>query len=448
MNNSLTQGKVSSILVKFAMPFIIANLLQSMYGAADLFVVGQYSNSAAVSGVAIGSQVMQTITAIIQGISLGSTVLIAQSIGSGNHNKAAKGIGTSAVAFAVLAVLIAVAMFFCIDLSINLMQTPVEALEETRNYIFICTCGIPFIVGYNVVSSIFRGLGDSTTPVVFIAIAAFVNIVTDFVLVGQFHMSASGAAIATVAAQAISFIASLIYMAKKGFAFPVRRSDFRIDKESLLYILKVGVPVALQNSLVNISFLVITAIINTMGLIASAAVGVVEKLMGFMMLPASSFSSAVATITAQNIGAGKPERASKSLQFGILFSLVWGVLICVYSNLLPETLTGLFSKDAAVVTAAADYLRIYSFDCILVAFVFCLNSYFTGCGNSVLPMVHSLISTFLVRIPMSYVLSRMEGAGLFEIGFAAPLASLFSLIICLFYFIYKKKRGNPIVESE
>lgn len=297
--SNLTKGKISTTLLKFAIPVLFASLLQALYGAADLFVVGQFSDSAAVSAVAIGSQVMQTITGIILGISMGGTVLIGRRIGEKNAEGTAKAIGSLSILFILFAIILTPLMFLATNSAISLMHTPLEAISFTRQYIIICSLGIPFIIGYNAVSGIFRGLGDSKTPVYFVLIACIVNIIVDVVLVGVLKFGAIGAAIATISSQAISFIISLIYMIKKGFSFEINKKHFKLDKESVKYILIVGFPLALQDALVNISFLIITAVINTMGLVASAAVGVVEKIIIFAMLPPTAFGSAVSAMTAQ-----------------------------------------------------------------------------------------------------------------------------------------------------
>lgn len=438
--NELTEGRIGPALLKFAIPFLVSSFLQALYGAVDLFVVGQYSDSAAVSAVAIGSQVMQTVTWIILGISMGGTVLIGQRIGEKNDEGAALAIGTLSVLFAFLAFLLTPAMLLNVNGAVALMETPKEAAASARAYIFTCSLGLPFIVGYNGVSGIFRGMGDSRTPVIFIAIACAVNIAGDFLFTGFFQWGALGAALATVIAQGASLVISLLYMYKKGFPFPFHRRHIRLDKKAALSILKVGFPLALQDALVNLSFLIITTIINTMGLTASAAVGVVEKIISFAMLPPSAIASAVATMTAQNIGAGKEERAKKALWHGIGFSLAFGVAVCTYVQFFAPTVTSVFTRDKGVILAAAQYLRSYSFDCILVSFVFCMNSYFSGRSKAMIAFIHSMAATFLVRIPVTYFLSRYASDDLFPMGLAAPAASMMSIVICFCYFYRDGKR--------
>lgn len=442
--SNLTKGKISTTLLKFAIPFLFASLLQALYGAADLFVVGQFADSAAVSAVAIGSQVMQTITGIILGISMGGTVLIARRIGEKNHGEAAKAIGSLTVLFILIAIVLTPIMLLFTNGAITLMHTPMEAVKYTKEYIIICTLGIPFIIGYNAVSAIFRGLGDSKTPVYFVLIACIINIVVDIVLVGVFKLGAIGAAIATVSAQGLSFIIALFYIIKKGFTFKITREDFRLDKESVISILKVGFPLALQDALVNVSFLIITAVINTMGLVASAAVGVVEKIIVFAMLPPTSFGSAVSAMTAQNIGAGETARAKKVLRYGITYSLIFGVIAMIYSMSYPETITSLFSNDTEVIKVSSQYLMSYSIDCVMVSFVFCINGYLSGLGKSTISLIHSLIATFGFRIPLTLLISKISGVTLFELGFAAPISSLVSIIICVCYLTWKGRQENKL----
>ena len=440
--NDLTKGNIGSKLLKFALPFLFASFLQALYRAADLFVVGQFADSVAVSAVAIGSQVMQTLTGIILGISMGGTILISKRIGEKNNEGAAIAIGSLSILFIIFAIVLTPLMILATNPAITLMHTPAEAVEYTRQYIIICAAGIPFIIGYNAVSGIFRGIGDSKTPVYFVLIACIINILVDIVLVAVFKFGAAGAAIATVLAQAISFIVSLIYMIKKGFTFEVNRKHFRLDKEAIKQILIVGFPLALQDALVNVSFLIITAVINTLGLVASAAVGVVEKIIVFAMLPPTAFGSAVSAMTAQNIGAGKPERAKKVLQYGIAYSLIFGLIAAAYCQIWPETLTAIFSNDSEVIIVAGQYLKSFSIDCIIVSFVFCFNGYFSGNGKSVLSLIHSLIATFGFRIPLTYFISEMAGVTLYELGWAAPLSSLVSILICLGYFYYQNRRST------
>lgn len=437
---NLTQGNVPKVLLQFAIPFLIANALQALYGGADLFVVGQYDDSASVAAVAIGSQVMQTVTGIILGITTGTTVLIAIASGAKDDRQVASIIGSSVWLFSIAGTILSLIMILFHSQIATLMHTPVEAMPSTKNYILVCSAGILFIMGYNVVCGILRGLGDSKTPLYFVALACIINIVLDFILVGYFHYGATGAAFATVTAQGVSFVTSLWFLHRRGFHFEFTRRDIRLNGDLSKRVLTLGAPIALQDALVNVSFLIITIIVNQMGVIASASLGVVEKIIVFAMLPPMAISSAVATMTAQNYGAGLIQRMNKCLASGIGIALLFGGSFCLYSQFFPETLTAFFTKDTTVVYMAADYLRGYSFDCLLVSFVFCINSYFSGQGNSIFPMIHSLIATFLFRIPLSYLFSRIDSSSLFIMGFAPPLSTVVSLIICLWYLRYTQRK--------
>lgn len=437
---NLTQGSVPKVLLQFAVPFLVANILQALYGGADLFVVGQYDDSAGVAAVAIGSQVMQTITGIILGITTGTTVLIAIATGAKDNRKVASTIGASIWLFSITGIILTLLMILFHSQIAEWMHTPTEAMSDTKSYILVCSAGILFIIGYNVVCGILRGLGDSKTPLYFIALACMINIVLDFILVGYYHLGATGAAITTVTAQGVSFAAALCFLHRKGFHFEFTRRDIRLNGVLSKRILTLGAPIALQDALINVSFLIITVIVNQMGVIASASLGVVEKIIVFAMLPPMAISSAVATMTAQNYGAGLIRRMNQCLLSGIGLALIFGVTVCLYSQFLPDTLTAFFSKDPAVISMAAEYLKGYSIDCVIVSFVFCINSYFSGQGNSLFPMIHSLIATFLFRIPLSYWFSQIDSSSLFIMGFAPPLSTIVSLLICIWYLRYTKNK--------
>ncbi len=445
----LTKGSVPKVLMQFAMPYLLANVLQALYGGADLFVVGRFDDAASVAGVAIGSQVMQTVTGIILGLTAGITVLIGIATGARDEKKAAATIGSAVWLFAIIGAVLTLLMTVWHDTIATAMHTPPEAMTDTRHYLLICSLGIPFIIGYNVVFGIMRGLGDSRSPLYFVALACVINIVFDFVLVGGCHMRAAGAATATIASQGISFAAALCYLHRKGFRFPFTRRDIRLNSILSKRIIKLGTPIALQDALINISFLIITVIVNRMGVTASAALGVVEKLIVFAMLPPVAISSAVAAMTAQNYGAGLTDRMNRCLKSGIGMALVFGTAFCIYSQFLPETLMGIFTNDAPVIELGAEYLHGYSIDCIIVSFVFCINSYFSGQGNSLFPMVHSLIATFLFRIPLSWIFSHIAPTSLFPMGFAPPLATMVSLAICLWYLkIWQKRQASSGIRAE
>ncbi|MBQ3880516.1 MAG: MATE family efflux transporter [Oscillospiraceae bacterium] len=437
---NFTEGKVFGPLVRFALPVLAALLLQTMYGAVDLLVVGQFASAADVSAVATGTQIMHTVTVIIMGLAMGLTVLVGRRIGAGEGEDAGKIIGTGIWLFAVLAIATSVVMLFAADPFARVMQSPEEAFSRTVSYITICSCGAVFIVAYNLIGSIFRGIGDSKMPLLTVAFACVLNIAGDLLLVAVFRLGTAGAAIATVAAQAVSVVLSLLVIRRRRLPFSFSVRDIRPNGANIREILRLGIPIALQDLLVSVSFLVITAIVNSLGLIASAGVGVAERLCGFVMLVPSAYMQAMSAFVAQNIGACKPERARRALFCGIASSLAVGVVMWYLNFFHGQMMAGLFARDAAVISAAADYLKAYAIDCLLTSFLFCFIGYFNGCGSTTFVMLQGFAGAFGVRLPVSYFVSRNANASLFHIGLATPLSTIVQIVICLLYYFRQKKK--------
>ena len=439
---SFTEGKILTPLLRFALPVLLALFLQAMYGAVDLLIVGQFGTSTDVSAVSTGSQVMHTVTVVIVGLSMGITVLAAQKIGEKRPDEAGAVIGSGICLFSVVTIGVTILMIFLAGPMSGWMQAPKEAFAQTVSYVRICSAGTFFIVAYNVLGSIFRGIGDSKMPLITVAIACLFNIAGDLLLVGVFHMGVAGAAYATVFAQAFSVAMSVLIIRKKTLPFEFSRSSIRFDKKIIGRIVVLGLPIALQDLLVSVSFLVIIAIVNSLGVVASAGIGVAEKLCAFIMLVPSAYSQAMSAFVAQNIGAKKPERAKKALLCGIASSVAAGLIMAYVSFFHGDILTGLFSRDEAVIAAAADYLRAYAIDCIFTAFSFCFSGYFNGCGKTVFVMLQGLAGAFAVRIPVSYLMSRIPGISLFGIGLAVPVSSLLQIVICVAYLCYMESAGR------
>ena len=433
---SLTEGNVRRALSRFAIPFLGASLLQFLYGAVDLIVVGQFADQAGIAAVSTGSQVMQAVTNFIIGLSTGGTVLVGQYLGARRGEDVNRAIGTLFSLFALIAVVLAAAF-----------ALSAAAVVPARQYLFICACGLVFITGYNMVSGVLRGLGDSKRPMYFVLVACIINIVGDLLLVGVFGLGAAGAALATVAAQGVSLALALAVLRRRDFPFDFKRRSFRIQGDKAARILRLGLPVAVQNVLVTLSFLIITAIVNHMDVLAqSAAVGLVERITGFIMLFPIAFQSAISAMTAQNMGAGRPDRARQGLKYGILFCLAADIAMFVLVQLVPGLAMRLFTPDAEVIYHGVLYLRTYSIDCILVTFVFTLNGFYSGCGRTGFTLFNSLASTFLVRVPAVFFISLLPGVTLLHIGVAAPAASAIQVLLQLLYF--RTGRWNHSVLGE
>lgn len=437
--SNFTEGKILSPLLKFIIPILAALFLQTMYGAVDLLIVGRFCNAADVSAVSTGSQIMQVITLAITGLTMGITILIGQKLGEGKRKEAGNVVGSGISIFAVIAVITTI-LFVAFAPSIaKSMQTPAEAFDSTVTYLRICCSGLVFIIAYNVIGGVFRGLGDSKTPLMTVLIACIVNIVADLIFVGVFKMAATGAALATVLAQTVSVVLSLIIITRRGLPFEFDLKSIKFHKGLTSQILKFGAPIALQDLLVQVSFLVILMIGNSMGVIQSAGMGIAEKLVGFIMLMPSAFAQAVSAFVAQNFGARKYDRAKKALLCAVATSLVCGVFMFYLSFFHGNLFSGIFSTDDAVIMASWDYLKAYGIDCLFTAILFCMVGFFNGCGRTTFVMIQGIVGSFLIRIPVSLFMSKIEPVSLFNVGLATPTSTVVQIILCIGYFIFLSK---------
>lgn len=440
--SNFTSGPILSPLLSFALPVLGALILQAMYGAVDLMVVGQFSTAGDVSAVSTGSQLMNTITTVITGLSMGTTILLGQRIGEGRSEEAGHIIGGSIWLFGIAGLVISLLTPLFSSPLCSLMHAPEEAFAQTVQYVAICGGGSVFIVAYNVLGSVFRGMGDSKTPLMTVGVACVVNIVGDLLFVAVFHMAAAGAALATVMAQAVSVGICLIVIRRKGLSFPFGRRHLKPRAQDIRKTVLLGAPIALQDLLVSISFLVIMAIVNGLGVIASAGVGVAEKLCAFIMLVPSAFSQSLSAFVAQNIGAAQPQRARKAMLYGMGASFALGCIMAWFSFFHGDMLANLFAKDTQVIAAAADYLKAYAIDTLLVSFLFCFIGYFNGCGHTTFVMIQGLVGAFGVRIPVSFLMSRIQPTSLFRIGLATPSSTLVQIALCfIFLFHTQRKRA-------
>ncbi|MGN0452145.1 MAG: MATE family efflux transporter [Acutalibacteraceae bacterium] len=444
--NTFLKGKILPPLIKFALPLMLSQLLQALYGAVDLIVVGHYGTTADFSAVATASQLMQGITGIIIGLTTGVTVLIGQAIGSGNNKRA----GDISAGMTKLLIVISLIFFAVLTLfapeALDLLKIPSAAKVAGTVYIRICAAGVIFISAYNAISGLFRGVGNSKMPLIFILVACIVNIIGDILLVGVFKMGAAGAALATVLAQTVSVIFSVIYILKGGLPFKITKESFKA-RGAVGRILKTGVPIALQDFLTRVSFLILTAILNSLGLVASASIGISEKLFLFLSIIPISFMSALSAFVAQNIGAGNRERAYKSLKISVGISFVFGILTFIATFFFPEILAAAFEKNPEVIAAAARYQRGCAAEHLFISVFFCMLGYFNGLGKTDFVMFQGIFTAFAVRIPLSYLLSRGASPDLFKIGLAVPASALVSFLLCLIYLIYLNKKEKSKLRS-
>lgn len=450
MNNEthdFTGGPILKALLKFALPVLFALFLQAMYGAADLLIVGKFGTASDISAVSTGSQVMQVVTFAITSLAMGITILAGQKIGERKPEEAGEAVGSGICLFAVIGIVMTAGLVVFAGVVAQIMKAPAEAFDLTVSYIRICGAGSLFIVAYNVIGSIFRGIGDSKMPLITVAIACVFNIAGDLLFVAGFHMGVAGAALATVLAQVLSVMISFFVIKKRQLPFAMNRQMLAFKGKVIRRILTLGIPIALQDFLVSISFLVILAIVNSMGLVASAGLGIAEKLCGFVMLVPSAYMQSMSAFVAQNAGAQKMDRARKALICGIGTSLLAGIVMGYLSFFHGNMMAGIFADpgETAVIGAAADYLRAYAIDCLLTSFLFCFLGYFNGCGKTLFVMAQGIIGAFAVRIPVSYFASKAAGATLFSIGLATPASSAVQIILCAVYLLIlvKKERKQP-----
>ena len=291
MEKNLTSGSVWKNIVYFSLPYLLSYFLQTLYGMADLFIIGQFDGTAGTTAVSIGSQVMHMLTVMIVGLAMGVTVSIGQAVGANNKQKASKTIGNTVILFMLVSIVLTLVLVFLVNPIVSIMSTPQEAVAGTKVYLTICFIGIPCITAYNIISSIFRGLGDSKSPMYFIAVACVANIVLDYVFIGGMNLGSAGAALGTTLSQAISVIIALTVILKQKTGISIKKSDFVPNRETMGRILRIGFPIAMQDGLIQVAFIIITIIANRRGLSDAAAVGIVEKIISFLFLVPSSMLS-------------------------------------------------------------------------------------------------------------------------------------------------------------
>lgn len=438
--SDFTQGSILKKLVLFMMPVLGALILQAAYGAVDLLVVGRYGTTSGLSAVSTGSQVLNLVTFVVTQLSMGITVLIARYLGEKRPKQIGSVIGGAAVVFAGISIVLFILMvFFAHPISV-LMQAPKEAVTLTSTYVRICGSGIFFIVAYNVLAAIFRGLGDSRSPLLFVLAACIINIIGDLALVAGLHMDAAGAAIATVMAQGFSVVFAVVILMKKNLPFTIAKHDFSWNVQCGKF-MEIGLPLALQELLTQLSFLALCAFVNRLGLEASSGYGVACKIVNFAMLVPSALMQSLASFISQNVGAGKTKRAKKTLYTGIGVGLIIGCIVFIFVMFKGDMLAAIFTTDEAVIQRAYEYLKGFAPETLATAILFSMIGYFNGNNKTVFVMVQGLIQTLLIRLPLAYVMSIQPNASLTNIGLAAPVSTVAGVIMSVTYFIYLNRKA-------
>lgn len=436
-----TQGSILKKLVFFMLPVLGALILQAAYGAVDLLVVGRFGSTSGLSAVSTGSQVLNLVTFVVIQFAMGITVLIARYLGEKKTQQIGAVIGGAVVVFTLISIgLFIIMVCFARPISV-LMQAPAEAVDLTSQYVRICGSGIFFIVAYNLMSAIFRGLGDSKSPLLFVLVACIVNVIGDLFFVAVLHKDAAGAAVATVMAQALSVVFAVILLLKKELPFAIKKSDFRFNLQCKKF-LKIGLPLALQECLTQLSFLALCAFVNRLGLEASSGYGVACKIVNFAMLVPSALMQSMASFVSQNVGAGKTKRAKKSMFTGIGVGLAVGFFVFLLVLFKGDMLAGFFSTDAGVVQKGYDYLKGFALETIVTAVLFSMVGYFNGNNKTLWVMAQGLIQTLLVRLPLAYFMSIQPNASLTKIGLAAPVSTIVGIILNIGFFLYLERANR------
>jgi putative MATE family efflux protein len=441
---NLAHGNVVKQLILFAIPFIISNLIQTLYSVADMIIVGQFSGTVSMSGVNIGGQVTNLMMNVAVGLSAGATVLIAQSVGAGKTKQLKNVIGTLFSSLFILAFVMTITMLILHEPILRIIRTPEESFKEASNYLITTAIGVIFIFGYNALGAVMRGMGDSKRPLYFVAVACVINVVLDLLFVGVFGLGAVGAGIATVISQAVSMFLCILYLIKKQFVFDFTLKSFVIDKTQLRSILKIGIPISVQNVITNLSFLFMTTLVNSIGVLASAAVGAVGKYNGFAILPAIAMNAAISTMCAQNLGASKEDRAKKTWLTGMGISCGISYAIFILTILFPREILSIFTKDKEMIEVGLPYLYAFSLDYLLVPIAFSMNGLFVGAGHTTFSLFTNILSGIVVRIPMAYLLCVVLDKGLFGVGLAVPIATFIAILFNTWFFLSGKWKVKTI----
>ena len=440
-DHNLTQGSVAGNIMTFSLPYMLAYFLQILYGLADLFFIGRYCDVDSTTAVSNGAQVMYMVTVVIIGLAMGTTVLTARAVGAHDEERARRAVGNTITMFSVVAFVLMAVLLLLRSHVVTIMDTPREAADGMEAYLLVCFLGIPFIVAYNVIASIFRGLGDSRSPMVFVAVACAVNVVLDYVFIGIVGLGPMGAALATTTSQAASVAFAVVSVRRHRGVVDISRADLRPQRSVVKSILSTGVPIAMQDGFIQVSFLAITVIANGRGLIDAAAVGIVEKFIGLVFIVPSAMLSTVSAVSAQNFGAGKPERAVATMRTAMLLTTVYGLAVSVVLQFVPELAVGLFTDNADVLAQGCDYLRGYVWDSVFAGMHFCFSGFFTACGYALVSFLHNSVAIVCARVPLAWLSSQLWPDTLWPMGISTCIGSILSCLICLCAWWWLKRKG-------
>lgn len=449
LESDLTKGNVWKQMLLFAIPFFISNLIQSLYGIADMMIVSYFGGTESVAGVNTSSSIIIIVTNLATGIAAGGTVMVGQFLGAGQRENIKKSISTLFLTLLGLAAVIIIGLLLFAHPLLKALNTPAEAYGESYGYLVVSLIGVVFIFGYNAVSAVIRGMGDGKTPLYFVIVACFVNIGLDLLFIAVFHWGATGAAAATVIAQAVSMISCVIYLVRHDFVFDFKWSSYQFDKDMFSTLMKVGLPNGVQHAATNLSFLFMTALINDIGgVAANAAVGIVGKFNTFALMLQVAFNTSASAMISQNIGAGQMKRSKKIMLCCLVLCTIMSVFVYSIAYFFPEEILLLFGAKPDVVEQGVIYMSAFRYEYVFVPVIIALNSMFLGNGNGWILLVTNLLSSFVVRIPAALYLGIAQDMGVYGIGLAVPIASCVGAIAVVVFYYSGCWKKNVVMKGD
>lgn len=436
----LTQGSVTRLLLIFAFPLLCSNLLQTVYNMVDMIVIGQFVGREGLSAVSIGGDVLHFLTFLVMGFSNAGQVILSQYIGAGNRDRIRGTIGTMFTVTFISAVGLTIVCYLGLDAFLRAMNTPEECFDYARQYGLTCVLGLVFIYGYNLVSAILRGMGDSKHPFIFIAVATVVNLVLDLVFVAGLGMGPFGAALATVIGQGVSFLWAIFYLYrhKESFGFDFKPASFKPDPEVLPKLIRLGLPMILQSAAINFSMLFVNSYINSYGVVASAVTGVGNKLGSITAVVTNALSTAGSSMVGQNLGAEKYHRVPKIIGVSMVIDLAFAVLLSFLTICFPRTIFGLFNSDPQVLDMAMTYIPV----AVLLYVGFAMRSPFfaliNGSGNAKLNLIVGLLDGVICRVGLAMLMGLAMGMGIMGFWLGNAFAGYMPFLIGGVYFLTGK----------
>ena len=445
-----TVGNIPKQLLLFTLPFMASNALQVLYSTIDMMIVGKFVGTAGLSAVAQSSQIVNFATMVCLGVSNAGQVLVSQALGAGKKDKMNHIIGTLFCILMILAIIFSgIVMIFKSGI-LNLIHVPIESYKMAMEYLLICGCGFIFTAGYNMVSAVLRGMGDSKRPLLFIVIASVINLILDLLFTGILGMGVAGAAWATIIGQAVSFVFSVYYLYKNkeavGFSF--KRECFRIEKNYAGLIIKLGTPMAVQSGFINISMLFVNSIINQVGVVASATFGVGIRIDDIINKISQGIQYAAMPMISQNIGANQKKRAKKIVYWAWIYSLSLTFFFMVLYICFGKQLFMIFSNDPQVHEMSGTFIKAILWMFPAFAVMRGSGAFIQGIGNARLCMVLAMLDGVILRIGLSWLFGIVFNWGFYGFVLGYALAPYGYAIPSMIYFLAGKWEKRKTLAEE